>query len=77
MGNVVVCKVAFQTIETILKQRVGDEDDDEDDAHLCFSFQQELCQVLQQPDVKVLKNYIKVGLVFRSVIVSSGLSSGL
>lgn len=26
---------------------------------------QELCQVIQQPDVKVLKNYVKVGLDHR------------
>lgn len=33
---------------------------DTDDFLDCLSFLQELCQVLQQPDTKVLRNYMKV-----------------
>lgn len=34
-----------------------------------FSFFQELCQVLQQPDTKVLKNYMKVSYVVKIALM--------
>ena len=60
MSTVLVFRLALQTESIVIEflfSRL-----DSSCCCLLFVVFQELCQVIQQPDVKVLKNYMKVGL---------------